>query len=98
MATTPRFAITRSPFEKAPVAPCLAATGQGKRRSCASWPACRPISAVQSAFSAQAPRAGAARRRIGFLGHGIGVYEDLSARENLSFFARIAGGESRALP
>lgn len=36
------------------------------------------------------PRAGAARRQVGFLGHGIGVYEDLSARENLSFFARIA--------
>ena len=36
-------------------------------------------------------RSEAARRRIGFLGHGIGVYEDLSALENLTFFARIAG-------
>lgn len=36
-----------------------------------------------------APRAGVARRKIGFLGHGIGVYEDLSARENLGFFSRI---------
>lgn len=26
----------------------------------------------------------------GYLGHGIGVYEDLSARENLKFFARAA--------
>lgn len=39
----------------------------------------------------QSPRAEAARRQIGFLGHGIGVYDDLSARENLHFFARIAG-------
>jgi heme ABC exporter ATP-binding subunit CcmA len=37
-----------------------------------------------------APRASETRRRTGFLGHGIGVYEDLSARENLHFFARIA--------
>jgi len=37
------------------------------------------------------PRSEEARRRTGFLGHGIGVYEDLSARENLLFFARIAG-------
>jgi heme ABC exporter ATP-binding subunit CcmA len=38
----------------------------------------------------EAPRAPEARRQVGFLGHGIGVYEDLSARENLSFFAQIA--------
>lgn len=36
-----------------------------------------------------APRSEEARRHLGFLGHGIGVYEDLSARENLLFFARI---------
>src|SRR5690348_3093865 len=36
----------------------------------------------------QAPRSASARHSIGFLGHGIGVYEDLSARENLTFFAR----------
>lgn len=45
------------------------------------------------------PRAEAARRHAGFLGHGIGVYEDLSARENLHFFAGIAGsgGQVKAL-
>jgi heme ABC exporter ATP-binding subunit CcmA len=37
------------------------------------------------------PRSDAARRQIGFLGHGIGVYEDLTAAENLGFFARVAG-------
>jgi heme ABC exporter ATP-binding subunit CcmA len=38
-----------------------------------------------------APRTSETRRRTGFLGHGIGIYEDLSAQENLHFFARIAG-------
>ncbi|HMF79278.1 MAG TPA: heme ABC exporter ATP-binding protein CcmA [Bryobacteraceae bacterium] len=37
------------------------------------------------------PRSDKARRQVGFLGHGIGVYEDLSARENLDFFAGISG-------
>lgn len=36
------------------------------------------------------PRSSRARQQIGFLGHGIGVYEDLSARENLHFFAEIS--------
>lgn len=40
------------------------------------------------------PRSEEARRRLGFLGHGIGVYEDLSARENLVFFGRVAGVSS----
>lgn len=37
------------------------------------------------------PRSVEARKVTGFLGHGIGVYEDLSARENLNFFAVVAG-------
>lgn len=36
-------------------------------------------------------RSDAARAQLGFLGHGIGVYEDLSAQENLTFFARVSG-------
>ena len=39
-------------------------------------------------------RSDAARSQLGFLGHGIGVYEDLSARENLAFFARVTGSPS----
>jgi heme ABC exporter ATP-binding subunit CcmA len=37
------------------------------------------------------PRSEEARRQSGFLGHGIGVYEDLSAAENLTFFAKVNG-------
>jgi heme ABC exporter ATP-binding subunit CcmA len=32
-----------------------------------------------------------ARSRIGYLGHGIGVYDDLSAKENLLLFGRLLG-------
>ena len=39
----------------------------------------------------QSPRDAGARRQVGFLGHGIGVYDDLSGQENLHFFARISG-------
>ena len=36
-------------------------------------------------------RAQVTRRRIGVLGHGIGIYEELSATENLMIFARLYG-------
>ncbi len=38
----------------------------------------------------------AARRRIGVLGHGISLYEELSAAENLTIFARLYGLEQPA--
>jgi heme ABC exporter ATP-binding subunit CcmA len=44
-----------------------------------------------------APRSVEARRQLGFLGHGIGVYEDLTARENLRFFAGIGGVAQNAV-
>ena len=44
------------------------------------------------------PRSSEARRNTGFLGHGIGVYEDLSARENLRFFATVAGMKQARSP
>jgi heme exporter protein A len=39
-------------------------------------------------------RAETIRQRIGVLGHGIGVYEELSALENLRLFARLYGIEN----
>src|SRR5947209_3334883 len=41
----------------------------------------------------QDARAQVTRQRIGLLGHGIGVYEELSAYENLRLFARLYGIE-----
>jgi heme ABC exporter ATP-binding subunit CcmA len=35
------------------------------------------------------PREAGARRRIGFLGHGISIYDELSALENLRLFGRL---------
>jgi len=37
------------------------------------------------------PRETDTRRQIGFLGHGISIYDELSAQENLELFARIYG-------
>jgi len=39
----------------------------------------------------QEPRQAEARRRMGFIGHGIAVYDELSALENLVLFARLYG-------
>jgi len=37
----------------------------------------------------------AVRRRLGFFSHKIGLYEDLSARDNLAVFARLSGRDRR---
>ena len=37
------------------------------------------------------PRERATRLRVGVLGHGISLYDELSARENLEWFARLYG-------
>ena len=48
-----------------------------------------PYQRGEASISGAPPRSPEARRQIGFLGHGIGVYEDLTARENLRFFLGI---------
>ena len=42
-------------------------------------------------ISGQQPRETEARRQIGFIGHGIAVYDELSALENLTLFGRLYG-------
>jgi len=43
----------------------------------------------QARIFGQEPRNTETRRRIGFIGHGIAVYDELSALENLRLFARL---------
>ncbi len=40
----------------------------------------------------------AARRRIGVLPHGAGIYPQLTARENITYFGRLHGLDGTALP
>src|ERR1035438_8985122 len=50
-------------------------------------------------ISGGSPRETATRRTIGIIGHGISVYDELSAMENLRLFAKIYGlsnAEARA--
>ncbi len=42
-------------------------------------------------MGAQSLRQAANRRRIGMIGHGIAIYDDLTAQENLEFFASLYG-------
>src|SRR5215472_10082484 len=58
----------------------------------------RPAKGVVK-ISGGSPRDTATRRTIGIIGHGISVYDELSAMENLRLFSRIYGladGEQRA--
>ena len=45
----------------------------------------------QVSIFGNAPRETETRRHIGFIGHGISVYDELSALENLTLFGRLYG-------
>ncbi len=68
----------------------LGRNGAGKTTLLRILAGLSPFQRGRIALFGESPRSEGARRQIGFLGHGIGVYEDLSARENLKFFARVA--------
>ncbi|MGH9583146.1 MAG: heme ABC exporter ATP-binding protein CcmA [Bryobacteraceae bacterium] len=69
----------------------LGRNGAGKTTLLRIMAGLTPFQRGEVRIFGESPRAGNARRQVGFLGHGIGVYEDLAARENLLFFARITG-------
>jgi len=48
--------------------------------------------------SGAAPRDLAARRQIGYIGHGIAVWDELSAEENLRLFATLYGVDRARIP
>ena len=68
----------------------LGRNGAGKTTLLRILAGLSPFQRGRIALFGESPRSEGARRQIGFLGHGIGVYEDLSAHENLKFFARVA--------
>ncbi len=59
----------------------------------------KPSSGTVRIFGADPIAEPAVRARVAYLGHELGLYEELSARENLVFFARLYGledGERRS--
>lgn len=53
----------------------------------------RPTSGTVRVFGADPLTDPAVRVRVAYLGHELGLYDELSARENLVFFARLFGLE-----
>lgn len=67
----------------------LGRNGAGKTTLLRVLAGLSPFQRGRVAVFGHVPRSAEARRTLGFLGHGIGVYEDLTARENLRFFAGV---------
>jgi heme ABC exporter ATP-binding subunit CcmA len=69
----------------------LGRNGAGKTTLLRVLAGLSPFQQGKIAVLGSEPRSSEARQKTGFLGHGIGVYEDLTARENLNFFAAANG-------
>jgi heme exporter protein A len=69
----------------------LGRNGAGKTTLLRILAGLAPYQQGEISLFGEPPRGRGVRRAAGFLGHGIGVYEDLTAAENLRFFARVNG-------
>ncbi len=76
---------------RAPAWRCWGETAPARPPCCASWPGFRRPSRGRVTIFGQDARDQETRRKIGVLGHGIAVYEEFSAFENLRLFARLYG-------
>lgn len=73
---------------------CLALLGRngaGKTTLLRCLAGLSPVSEGRVRIAGGSPRDAGARRQLATLGHGIGVYDELSAEENLLLFARLYG-------
>ena len=76
----------------------LGANGAGKTTLIRMLLGLLPVSAGEVRLFGEPPSRGT-RQRIGYLPQGLGLYDDLTAAENLAFSAAVFGqGTSRALP
>src|SRR5947209_1223550 len=75
--------------EQASCCALLGRNGAGKTTLLRILAGLAPFQRGSALIFGSEPRSAQSREQLGFLGHGIGVYEDLSALENLTFFGRI---------
>jgi ABC-2 type transport system ATP-binding protein len=75
----------------------LGANGAGKTTLIRMLLGLLPVSAGRVALFGQPPSRGT-RRRIGYVPQGLGLYDDLTVAENVSFSTRVFNGRPAALP